>query len=135
MNDAPMPGRNLSRAERRQRQTAALKHGAYATTHGQQLRNRRLRGHVSRLKKAYPALADKPVHLLRRYVELDAMSATLWNVLFDEGPLNANGEPKRLLTEYRHLIAELRSLASTLGLLNAPESDADPLSALIRGSR
>jgi hypothetical protein len=125
--------RALSPAARKQRQTAALKHGAYATTHGVQLRNRRLRGHVTRLVKANPALADKPRNLIRRYVELDTLAAIVFNEVYESGPLNADGEPKRLLGDYLRIMGELRALGAVLGLLSPGEDDV--LSILNGGSR
>jgi hypothetical protein len=112
---------------------APVKHGLYATTRGLQLRNRRLRGHVSRLIKAHPELATKPKHLVRRYVEVDSLAAIVWNVLYDVGPLNDEGEPRRLLNDYRLLIVELRTLAQTLGLMEP--SSADPLADLLGKGR
>lgn len=126
--------RKLSRDEVRQRQKAALKHGAYATEYGARLRQRRLRDRVGTLLKTEPGLKDKPRHLVQRYVEVDALVAMLWNVLFTEGVVNAEGEPKRLLTDYRHLINELSRLAAALGLLS-PDDGADPMAAaLLRGN-
>jgi hypothetical protein len=76
------------------------------------------------LRAQFPILASAPDHLVLRYAELDALAAVLWNSLIEQGPVNSDGEPKRLITEYRRLLMELRSLAGTLGILNSDEPDA-----------
>jgi len=123
----------LSPPQQRQRELAAVKHGVYATGTAVRLRHRRIRGRVRQLRKEHPALADKPQHLILRYAEVDALAAMIWIDLQENGPVNAEGEPRRLVNEYRLLLAELRSLAGTLGLLAAAESD--PLASLLGGSR
>jgi hypothetical protein len=64
-----------------------------------------------------------------RYAEVDALSNAVWVALSDQGPVNADGEPRRLITEYRRLLAELRGLAEVLGI----HAKADPLAALLGG--
>jgi len=59
------------------------------------------------------------------------LTGSIWNVLFEQGPVNAEGEPRRLLSEYRLLLAELRSLSDTLGILTPAERD--PLAAILGG--
>jgi hypothetical protein len=125
--------RTLTPAERLQRQQAALKHGLYATTSAARLRQRRLRNKVSRLRRDYPALADKPRHLVARYCEVETLTSSIWNALFEQGPVNNDGEPRRLLSEYRLLLAELRALADTLGITAPVESN--PLVDLLGVSR
>jgi hypothetical protein len=123
----------LSPAERHQRQQAAVKHGLYATTSAARLRQRRLRNKVTRLRRDYPALVDKPRHLVARYCEVETLTASIWNALFEQGPVSNDGEPRRLLSEYRLLLAELRSLADTLGI-TAPV-ERNPLVDLLGASR
>jgi hypothetical protein len=127
-HDVALPPPKMTAQE--QRATAAVKHGLYATATAARLRRRRLRARVRGLKKQFPALADRPDHLILRYCEVDALAAAVWCDLQERGPVNEQGEPRRLLEEYRRLLAELRSLAGTLGLLEP--ADDDPVSALLR---
>src|SRR5688500_1501924 len=90
----------ITPAVRRQRSEAAVKHGLYATRTAATRRARRLRHRVARLKRDYPQLAGQPRHLIQRYAEVDYLAAELWTTLEEQGAINKDGEPKRLLSEY-----------------------------------
>jgi len=47
-------------------------------------------------------------------------------------PVTDDGSPRRLLSEYRLLLAEMRSLADALGILTP---NNDPVAALLGGQR
>jgi len=122
-------GHRLSRAQVQQRQQAAVKHGAYATPSALRLRQRKLRRRVRSLKAQFPVLASAPDHLVQRYAEVDLIAANVFAALIDNDVVTRDGEPKRLLSEYRLLLAELRSVAGALGILSP--ADVDPLSTLL----
>jgi hypothetical protein len=48
---------------------------------------------------------------------VDLIAANVFAAMVDVDVVNADGEPRRLLSEYRLLLAELWSLADTLGIL------------------
>jgi hypothetical protein len=79
------------------------------------------------LKAQFPALETAPDHLVMRYAEVDALANALWVTLSEQGVVNEAGEPRRLVTEYRRLLIQLRDLADVLGILNK----ADPLASLL----
>jgi hypothetical protein len=123
----------LTAAQQRQRETAAVKHGVYATKTAARQRQRRLRDRVRRLRQEFPALADKPRSLILRYAEVEVLVAALWIDVQERGVSGPDGELRRVVTEYRHLNAEMSRLARTLGILVEP--DDDPLAALGIGGR
>lgn len=121
----------MTPAAQRQREQANVSHGLYATRSAATQRARKLRHRVAKLRREFPQLADKPRHLILRYAEVDFLAAAVWIALQEQGPTNEAGEPRRLLSEYRLLLDQLRSLADALGMLTP--SDADPLSRLLQG--
>lgn len=120
----------LSESALAQRGRARLAHGLYASgAEAARLRRRRLRARVRSLKSQFPALATAPDHLVVRYAEIDTLVGAVWVTLSEQGPVNEAGEPRRLVTEYRRLLIQLRDLAEVLGILNK----ADPLESLLGG--
>jgi phage terminase small subunit len=74
---------------------------------------------LRRLKLAMPWLepADEPV--ARAWCELEVLSQRCYADLRDRGLLNAEGEARRLLDDYRKLRNTQLSLASALGMTPA----------------
>jgi hypothetical protein len=94
-----------------------LTHGLYVKAkNGLRLRDQRVRRLLRRLKAAMPWLepADEPV--ARAWCELEVLSQRCYADLRDRGLLNAEGEARRLLDDYRKLRNTQLSLASALGM-------------------
>jgi len=97
-----------------------LTHGLYVKAkNGLRLRDQRVRRLLRRLKTAMPWLepADEPV--ARAWCELEVLSQRCYADLRDRGLLNAEGEARRLLDDYRKLRNTQLSLASALGMTPA----------------
>ena len=99
--------------------TNAQKHSLYATRSGYQLRSRRVRKLVQRMFELLPWLteADRPV--ARAWADLEHKVAAVSVNLDQEGILNAQGDPRRLLSEYRGLLTLQLAYAKELGLTPA----------------
>ncbi len=74
---------------------------------------------VVKMHKAMPWLepADEPA--CRAWAELELLGASLFVVLNAEGPLNGEGEPRRLLSEYRSLRRDQLAYERELGMTPA----------------
>ena len=70
--------------------------------------------------------------MVLRYAEVEAILAELSEHIARHGPLAPTGDVSRVVTEYRHLVRELRTLAGALGIVvtKVDDSPPDPLSAL-----
>lgn len=108
----------------------AVKHGLYSPVSAPRQRQRRLRQRVRALRRKYPHLESAPDHLVQRYCELDTIAAKCFLLLADDDVLTEDGEPKRLLTEYRRLTEALGRLAERLGIVQKLAAEPDPISTL-----
>lgn len=97
----------------------AQKHSLYATRTGYQLRARRVRKLVQRMFELLPWLieADRPA--ARAWADLEHKVAAVSVNLDQDGILNAEGDPRRLLSEYRGLLTLQLAYAKELGLTPA----------------
>ena len=116
---AQLDARSIVSAQARPGNTNAEKHSLYATRMGYQLRARRVRKLVQRMYDALPWLteADRPV--TRTWADLEHKIAAVSVDLDRRGFLNGDGEPRRLLAEYRGLLALQLQYSKELGLTPA----------------
>jgi hypothetical protein len=81
------------------------------------LRARKVRRLVLQMRKAMPWIEDSDLPACRGWADLELLSASVGYCLAQLGPVNDNGEPRRLLTEFRHLklaqLAHERELGMT----------------------
>ncbi len=95
----------MSPGELRQRRTAPLKHGVYGKSDDVlRLRYRKVRRRVRKLRDATPGPWDP--YLGERaavWAELDLLCAGAFADLTEKGATTPDGEPRRLLAEYRLL--------------------------------
>jgi hypothetical protein len=90
--------------EIQQRRLAPLKHGAYSeSTDALRLRARRVRYLCRRVKKVMPWLSPADEPTLRAWAELEIIGSAIFMDLAVKGWATDNGQPRRLLTEYRLL--------------------------------
>lgn len=124
----PLP---LSPAQRRQRQQAAVKHGVYAVQSAAKRRRQKMRGKVTRLRRAFPHLKNRPSELLYDYAEAHTLRVMAAVELMDGGIVNGDGDVRRLFADYRLLLGECHRLAVTLGIID--DADEGPLASLMNG--
>lgn len=70
---------------------------------GRHLRDQRVRRLVARMRIAMPWLEDSDLPACRSWAELEILSANAFAELNRRGILNEEGEPRRLLTDFRQL--------------------------------
>ncbi len=96
--------RSISPAQRQQRQLAAVKTGLYVKAPaGLRLRSRRVRRLVSKMRAVMPWLDDSDLPACRAWAEFEILGATAFADLIERGMTNDNGDPRRLLGEFRQL--------------------------------
>jgi len=108
----------LSSAERQQRQLAPVRHGLYVrAANGRQLRDRAVQRLVSKLRQAIPWLTPSDLPAARAWCEAEVLSRLVFHELRVNGITTGQGEPRRLLSEYRQLrsaqLGYARELAMT----------------------
>jgi hypothetical protein len=91
-------------AERRQRQLAPIKTGLYVrATSGTRLRDRRVGRLVAKVREVLPWLGIEDEPAIRGWAQLEVLATLVFADLRTRGIVNAQGEPRRLVTEFRHL--------------------------------
>jgi len=94
----------VTAAEREQRQLAPVKTGLYVKSEsGLQLKHRKVRRLVTKMRAAMPWLADADLPACRAWAELELLGARAFAELELNGLTNESGEPRRLLAEFRQL--------------------------------
>ena len=136
----------LTSAERRQRQLAPVRSTIYVKAPaGRQLRDRAVQRLVSKLRAALPWLKPSDLPAARAWCEIEVLGRLVFKDLRSNGFTTGQGEPRRLLTEYRQLrstqLGYARELAMTpaarkelLGVLEEPDAVAD-FHAYIRAAK
>lgn len=110
----------MTSAQRRQRQLAPVKSGLYVrATSGTRLRDRKVGRLVQKLREAMPWLepADEPA--VRAWAQLEVLGALVFQELRTNGVTNGQGEPRRLLAEFRQLRTAQLGYTRELGLTPA----------------
>lgn len=132
--DETRPKRQLSHAELRQRQQAALKHGVSARSpNALKQRSHAVRYLVRTMKKAMPWLTASDNRMLTSWAELEVAARMLYNDLETYGWHNPKtGEPRRVLSEFRQMRLACLAYAKELGCTPAARAQ---LGALISGAR
>lgn len=106
--------------EREQRQLAPVKTGLYVKAeNGTRLRDRKVSRLVAKVRDAMPWLEDSDEPTLRGWCQLEVLGTAAFAELRARGLLNAQGEPKRLLTDLRQLRQTQLAYARELGLTPA----------------
>jgi hypothetical protein len=112
--------------------------GLYARSESAlRIRAERVRRIVNRMRKTMPWLSDADIPACRGWAELEILSATCFAWLTRMNVLNPEGEPRRLLSEFRQLrqaqLSYERELAMTplarASLKSAATSSAIDLAA------
>ena len=112
---------DLTTAERRQRQLAAVRHGLRVrAAAGRQLRDRRVRRLARKVFGVLPWLEPSDEPAVRAWCELEILAANVVSDLLTRGHANdESGEPRRLLDEYRRLKLAQLAYARELGMTPA----------------
>jgi hypothetical protein len=107
--------KNLSKA--RPGNTNAVKTGLRARSKSfQRLRDNQVGYYVRNIRAMCPWLIKSDYFLIRRFAQCELLCDVLYAELRERGPLDKSGEAKRLLGEWRKLVAAQGSLANQLGL-------------------
>jgi hypothetical protein len=101
-----------------------MKHGArQASTglyvrgsSGLQLRDQRVRKLVSRMRVAMHWIEDSDLPVCRQWAEIEVLASRVYAELRDRGVVNAEGEPRRLLSEFRQLRQTQLAFERELGM-------------------
>jgi hypothetical protein len=94
-----------------------IKSGAYAK--GEKATERRcqkVRGIVRKLYRDMPMLQQADRYIAKAWAEHEVLARFLYDALKEAGPINAKGEGKRLLHDYRLIRASQLQVARELGL-------------------
>ena len=83
---------------------------------GLKLRDQKVRRLLQKLRVVAPWIEDSDSPLARRWCELEILASQIYGELRDGGYTNAEGESRRLLTDYRQLVLAQFALARELGL-------------------
>ncbi len=70
---------------------------------GMRVRHRKVRRLVEKMRAEMPWLESSDLPACRAWAELGILGACAFNELVDGGLLNAEGEPRRLLSDFRQL--------------------------------
>ena len=70
---------------------------------GMRVRHRKVRRLVEKMRAEMPWLESSDLPACRAWAELEILGAYAFSELVGAGLLNAEGEPRRLLTDYRQL--------------------------------
>ena len=119
----------LTSAERRQRQLAPVRSTIYVKAPaGRQLRDRSVQRLVSKLRQALPWLTPSDLPATRAWCEAEVLSRLVFHELRVSGIVTGQGEPRRLLSEYRQLRATQLGYARDLGMTSQARKSlgADP---------
>lgn len=109
----------VTSSQRRQRQVVPISHGLYVRTqNGRQLRDRSVQRLVGKLRGVL-ALEDADVPTARAWCEVEILARLVFAELRATGLVTGQGEPRRLLAEYRGLRATQLTYARELGLTPA----------------
>lgn len=112
--------RELTPAERRQRRLAPIRTGIYSSDAKLlKSRYRRVQRLASRVRDVVPWLEGSDEPTLRAWSELELLGASIWADLMARGAVNEQGEPRRLLSEYRQLRQIQLRYGEALGLTPA----------------
>ena len=83
------------------------------------IRSRKIRRLVERLRRTMPWLEPSDLPACRAWAELEILSAGVFAALTAEGLTNAQGEPRRLLSEFRQLRQAQLAYERELGMTPA----------------
>lgn len=98
-------------------------HGRYAAkAEGR----RNLQAGVRKLYASWPHLRDVPEELLYAFVRVSRLLDRMGAEAEKAGPLTPSGEPTKLCEAIRRCTAELRAMASALGLTSADGGTGPP---------
>jgi hypothetical protein len=86
---------------------------------GMRVRHRKIRRLVEKMRAAMPWLEPSDLPACRAWAELEILGAHAFSELVGTGLLNAHGEPRRLLTDYRQLRQAQLSYERELGMTPA----------------
>lgn len=86
---------------------------------GMRVRHRRVRRLVEKMRTEMPWLEPSDLPACRAWAELEILGAYAFSELLGSGLLNAEGEPRRLLTDFRQLRQVQLSYARDLGMTPA----------------
>jgi hypothetical protein len=96
------------------------KHGLYVkAANGIRLRSRKVQRLVERLRGVMSWLEQSDLPAARAWAELEILATTVFAELHRNGPLNSEGEPRRLISEYRQLRATQLVFERELGMTPA----------------
>ena len=111
-------GKEQHSAARQPRRHAAT--GLYVrAASGLRVRHRRVRRLVEKMRAEMPWLESSDLPACRAWAELEILGAYAFSELVGAGLLNAEGEPRRLLTDYRQLRQVQLSYERDLGMTPA----------------
>ena len=116
---APLGAQTALSPQARPGNKNAVKHALYAAKTGHALRARRVRRLVNKLYAALPWLADSDMSATRAWADLELKIGAVSTELEKGGVVNDKGEPRRLLAEYRGLLALQLQYSKELGLTPA----------------
>ena len=80
------------------------------------MRDRRIAALVKRMFRLMGWLRPEDVPLCRSWAQLEILSDIVYSALRAMGPINADGNAKRLLVDYRQLRQSQTAIASQLGM-------------------
>jgi hypothetical protein len=86
---------------------------------GIRVRHRRVRRLVEKMRAGMPWLEPSDLPACRAWAELEILGAHAFSELVGAGLLNGEGEPRRLLTDYRQLRQVQLSYERELGMTPA----------------
>lgn len=96
------------------------KHGLYVKApNGIRLRSRKVQRLVERLRTVMPWLEQSDLPACRAWAELEILSTTVFAELHRNGILNTEGEPRRLISEFRQLRQTQLAFERELGMTPA----------------
>lgn len=112
------PGREKNTATGQPRRHAGT--GLYVKANsGMRVSHRRVRRLVEKMRTEMPWLEPSDLPACRAWAELEILGAYAFSELLGSGLLNAEGEPRRLLTDFRQLRQVQLSYARDLGMTPA----------------
>jgi hypothetical protein len=86
---------------------------------GMRVRHRKVRRLVEKMRAEMPSLESSDLPACRAWAELEILGANAFSELVGSGLLNAEGEPRRLLTDFRQLRQVQLSYEKELGMTPA----------------
>jgi len=98
----------------------AVKHGLYRAKSKDAIKAQRIRRRVNRRLQGVPSQL-RPVmrHIIVAMVEIEDRLEVMRDYLYTEGLTNPQGEPRRMVSEYRHYWGLWMKLASAKGMILA----------------